>query len=528
MAEPRRTAIPSHPGLNTLDFAVIAVYLAGITLFGLRFRKSQRSLKDYFLADRNIPWWALALSIVAAETSTLTVISVPGIAYDTNFTFLQLVLGYLVGRVVICFVLLPQYFSGYLFTAYQLIQKRFGGRLRSYTAGLFLITRAAAEGVRVYAVAIVIGIALGPQLAGLSEFHRDLAAISIVCALTLIYTFEGGLAAVIWTDVIQTGIYIGGTIVGVITILHLVPGGWTSIHTAASAAGKFRVFDFSPDFWKTYTFWSGVIGGTFLTTASHGTDQLIVQRLLAARNMAQSRLALLTSGVAVLLQFALFLGVGTMLWAFYSLFPPAQAFSRTDHIFPTFIVSHMPHGIAGILIAAILAAAMSNLSAALNSLTSTSIIDFWLRLNPASDERRRLLISRLGTIAWGLVLFALALLSRRGGKVVEMGLSIASVTYGALLGTFLLGVLTRRANAKGTAIGLTCGFFGNIYIWQGRSLLTWLEASTHIHWTALALPRAIPFPWYVPIGCLVTFGIGYAASRLFTDSDQDRSAAVPE
>src|SRR4051812_27351591 len=209
-------------GLNHLDFAIIALYLAGITLFGLRFRKRQRSMRDYFLADRNIPWWAISLSIVAAETSTLTIISIPGLAYDTNLMFLQVVMGYVVGRVVISFVLLPQYFRGDLYTAYELIERRFGGRLRSLTAGLFLITRAAAEGVRVYAVSIVVGIALGTG---------EVSSIAIITALTLVYTFEGGLAAVIWTDVVQTVIYVGGTLVGVFTILHLVPGGWSAIHS---------------------------------------------------------------------------------------------------------------------------------------------------------------------------------------------------------------------------------------------------------------------------------------------------------
>src|SRR3954464_9633505 len=253
-------------GLNHLDFAIIGIYLAGITLFGLRFRKRQRTLRDYFLADRNIPWWAIALSIVAAETSTLTIISVPGLAYDKNFAFLQLVLGYLVGRVIISFLLIPHYFRGDLFTAYQLIERRFGQRLRSLTAGLFLITRAAAEGVRVFAVAIVVGIALSGMLAGLGDFGRDVAAIAIVTALTLIYTFEGGMAAVIWTDVIQMAIYVAGTIVGVFSLLPHVPGGWNTIHQVASVHHKFRVFDFSWDFWKTYTFWSGLIGGAFLTT----------------------------------------------------------------------------------------------------------------------------------------------------------------------------------------------------------------------------------------------------------------------
>jgi SSS family solute:Na+ symporter len=470
-------------GLNKLDFLIIGLYLTGITLFGLRFRKRQRTLRDYFLADRNIPWWAIALSIVAAETSTLTIISIPGLAYDTNLTFLQVVLGYLVGRVVISFVLLPHYFRGDLFTAYELIERRFGRELRSLTAGLFLLTRAAAEGVRVYAVAIVVAIALGTG---------EIASIAIITVLTLIYTFEGGLAAVIWTDVVQTVIYVGGTIVGVFTILHLVPGGWGVVQNVAVRAGKLQVFDFAPDFWRPYTFWAGLLGGAFLTTASHGTDQLIVQRLLAARSQRQSVAALLSSGVAVLFQFALFLLVGVMLFAYYRV--PSASFGKADRIYPTFIVNQMPHGISGLLIAAILAAAMSNLSAALNSLSSTSIIDFYLRRRPEMDERNRVKVSRIATLMWAIILFALALLSlHRVGRVIEVGLQIASVAYGALLGVFLLGVLTRRANQNGAMVGMLCGFLVELYIWLG----------TRVPWT-----------WYVATGTVVTFTVGYAASLI--------------
>src|SRR6202521_608685 len=309
-------------GLNRLDFAIIALYLAGITLFGLRFRRKQRTLRDYFLAGRDIPWWAIALSIVAAETSTLTIISIPGLAYDTNLTFLQVVMGYMIGRVVISFLLLPHYFRGDLYTAYELIERRFGRQLRSLTAGLFLLTRTAAEGVRVYAVSIVIAIALGTG---------EVASIAIITTLTLIYTFEGGLAAVIWTDVVQTVIYVGGTLMGLFTILHLVPGGWPAIHSLAESAGKLQIFDFTPDFWKPYTFWAGLIGGTFFTLASHGTDQLIVQRLLAARNQRQSVAALVSSGVAILFQFALFLLIGVMLFEFYQV--PAANFGKADRIY---------------------------------------------------------------------------------------------------------------------------------------------------------------------------------------------------
>ena len=471
-------------GLDRLDLAIIALYLVGITLFGLRFRKRQRTLRDYFLADRNIPWWAIALSIVAAETSTFTIISIPGLAYDTNLTFLQVVLGYLVGRVIISFILLPQYFRGDLYTAYELVERRFGRGLRSVTAGLFLLMRAAAEGVRVYAVSIVVAIALGTG---------EIASIAIISALTLIYTFEGGLAAVIWTDVVQTVIYVGGTLVGLFTIIHLVPGEWPAIHSLAANAGKLQVFDFSPNLWKPYTFWAGLIGGAFLTTASHGTDQLIVQRLLAARSQRQSVTALLSSGIAILFQFSLFLIVGAALFAFYRL--PSARFGAADRIYPTFIVTQMPHGIAGLLIAAILAAAMSNLSASLNALSSTSIIDFYLQRKPQTDERRRVQFSRVATVLWALVLFGLAVLSlHKVGRVVEVGLQIASVAYGALLGVFLLGVLTRRANQQGAMLGMCCGFLTELYVWLG----------TRVPWT-----------WYVVIGTVVTFSVGYVASRLF-------------
>ena len=473
-------------GLNHLDLAIIALYLAGITLFGLRFRKKQRSLRDYFLADRNIPWWAIALSIVAAETSTLTIISMPGLAYDSNLTFLQVAMGYVVGRIIISVVLLPHYFRGDLYTAYQLIERRFGTRLRTLTASLFLLTRAAAEGVRVYAVSIVVSIALGTG---------EVSSIAIITLLTLIYTFEGGLAAVIWTDVVQTAIYIGGTLVGVFTILRLVPGGWPAIHAAAASAGKLQVFDFAPNFWLPYTFWAGLIGGAFFNTASHGTDQLIVQRLLAARNQRQSVTALISSGVAIFFQFALFLIVGVMLWAYYRL--PSVSFGKADYIYPKFIVTRLPHGISGLLIAAILAAAMSNLSAALNSLSSSSMMDFYLRRHPETDDRTQLRLSRISTFFWALLLFSLAVLSlHKVARVIEVGLTIASVAYGALLGVFLLGVLTRRASERGSMVGMLFGFGVELYLWLGTK---------------------VPWTWYVPIGTLVTFVIGYGASLLTND-----------
>src|SRR5579863_1635108 len=480
-------------GLNALDWAVIAVYLTGVTLFGMRFRSRERTIQGYFLAGNQIPWWAISISIVAAETSTLTVISVPGIAYATDFRFLQLAMGYVLGRVLVAWILIPHYFRGELVTAYELIDRRFGPGLRSLTAALFLVTRAAAEGVRIFAVAIVVRIALGRALSGLSDLASDAAAIVIVTLLTLAYTFKGGMTAVIWTDVVQLAIYVSGTVVGLFTLLHFIPGGWQTVHAIAAPSQKFRVLDPSWNPLEAYTLWSGIIGGAFLTMASHGTDQLIVQRLLAARNERQSKVALVTSGGAVFLLFALFLLLGAMLFVYYRLSPPDAPFGRTDRIFPTFVASRMPHGISGLLIAAILAAAMSNLSAAFNSLSASTIVDFYARLRPQSAEERRVRLARISTIAWAAVLCAIALLARRGGRVLEMGLSIASVAYGAMLGVFLLGVLTRRATQVGAGVGMVAGFALNIYLWRFTR---------------------VPFPWYVALGSVATFAVGYGASLL--------------
>ena len=521
--------------LRATDLAIVAAYLIGITLFGLHFREKStdpnaRSLRSYFLANNTIPWWAIALSIVSAETSTLTIISIPGVAFAGDFGFLQVVIGYMLGRIVVALLFLPRYFSGNMLTAYQLIDQRFGRVLHKVTAGLFLLTRAAAEGVRVFAVSIVVGIAIGT---------RDVLSIAIISALTLLYTFEGGMAAVIWTDVVQMAIYLGGTAVAILTLGSHVTGGWTTIHTIASAAGKFHMLDFTFNLTTTYTFWAGVLGGTFLTMASHGTDQLMVQRMLAARNLRESQLALLSSGVIIFIQFALFLLIGAGLFVFYGQHP--AVFASADRIFPTFIVREMPLGIAGLLVAAILAAAMSNLSAALNSLSSTTVVDFYMHLRPTADDRERNIISKSSTLLWAFVLFAIAVYALSvGGKghVVEIGLSIASVAYGCLLGVFLLGTLTKFATQTGATLGMLCGFLLNLWLWQGSFPKTFFGGDvlhcptnsaaadwSHCATSGFTIPH-IAWTWYVLIGALVTFALGSLFSLLFRKQSKRTAAAT--
>jgi len=481
--------------MRYLDLAVVLIYLIGITWFGARFRRSQKTLKDYFLGGRNAPWWAISLSIVSAETSTLTIIGTPTLAFAGNLGFLQVVFGYLLARIVISVLFIPHYFRGEMYTAYELMERRFGQRLRRLTAATFLVIRALAEGVRVFAISIVISIVLGTG---------EIASIGLILCLTLFYTFEGGMTAVIWTDVVQMCLYVFGAVLSFFVILHHIPGGWGQVLAVAGPAGKFGLFDFSfhlsPAFFtQKYTFCAGLIGGCFLTTASHGTEQLMVQRLLAARSQGQSRGALLASWVVVFLLFSLFLLIGVILFVFYSglysdFHLPLPA--AKDSLYPGFIWDYLPTGVAGLVVAAILAAAMSNLSAALNSLASTTIIDFYRplvsrRRGRQDSEARSMGLARAATVLWGVVLFLVGLLARRWGSVLEAGLSIASVAYGGLLGVFLLGVLTRRVGEKAAMAGMAAGFATMVYVW---------------------VFTPIAFTWYVAIGTGVTFLVGCLGS----------------
>ena len=478
--------------IHPLDLAIVIAYLLAVTALGMRFRHTKKDVAngdrdsvslDYFLGGRTAPWWALALSIVATETSTLTIIGTPAIAYAGNMTFLQLVIGYLIGRILIVLLLLPGYFRGQFLTAYALIEKRFGEKMRAVAASTFLITRAIAEGVRVSAIALVVSVVLGTS---------EHLAIVVVVALTILYTFEGGMTAVIWTDVAQLLLYLTGSAVTFWLLFHRVPGGWTEVTQVAAAAGhKLQVFDFSFDLATKYTFWSGLIGGAFLTMASHGTDQTIVQRLLAARNEKDSRRALLTSGVIVLIQFTIFLLIGVLLYVFAQHSPLLAPGERADRILPLFLVREMPTGLAGLLLASIVAVAMSNASGSLNSLAASSVLDFSKLRGHSADPVKFLRLSRRMTVIWGLILMAFGFL--KWGPLLEAGLTVASFPFGSLLGLFLLGTLDRRANATGALTGMFLGLASILCVWR----------YTHIAYT-----------WYFVIGTVVTFVVGSMVSRL--------------
>ena len=473
---------------RALDLGLIAVYLIAVTAFGARFRKPQQSLKDYFLGGRRTPWWAIGLSIVAAETSTLTIIGTPALAFTGNLGFLQLVLGYLLARIVISVVFMPAYARGEIYTAYELIRTRFGERLRRLTATVFLITRSLAEGVRVFAISLVVAVVLD---AG------ELTSILIITLLTLFYTFHGGMTAVIWTDVVQMVLYVGGALLAFSLAVDQIPGGFDEALAAATAAGKLEVFDFqfswtAEFFSTTYTFWAGLLGGCFLTTATHGTDQLVVQRLLSARNLTEGRVALLASWVVIVFQFTLFLSIGVLLFLLYQ-DQGMAAPEPLDRLYPDFVWNRLPPVASGIVVASILAAAMSNISAALNSLASATIFDLLLPVvgDRFPTEQSRLSASRMATIFWGVVLMAIAVAARAWGSVLEAGLAIASVPLGGLLGVFSLGVLTRRVNEVAATGGLAVGLAAVLY----------LSTQTGVAWT-----------WYVVAGATTTFACGVLLS----------------
>jgi SSS family transporter len=470
--------------ISLLDLVVLAVYLAGVVAFGLWIGREQKGAADYMIGDRNIAWWGLLFSIVATETSTVTFLSIPGFSWGRDFTFLQLPFGYVIGRFVVVAVLLPHYFSGEYFTAYEVLRKRFGGAVGQAASLLFIVTRSLADGLRLFLTAIVV-----QEMAGLSLP----VSVALVGVTTIVYTFVGGIKAVVWTDVIQFVIYVVGAVVALGLLLARLPGGWGELVATATAADKFRVVDLSIALDNPYTLWAGLIGGMFLTIGSHGADQMMVQRYLCARSQREAARAVWMSGLVVLVQFALFLLIGVGLYAFYQAFPPTVAFDRPDRVFVRFILEELPTGMVGLVIGAVFAAAMSTLSGSLNSSATAAVADFYRPIfRPDASSAELLRVTRLLTLGFGLVQILVAL----GGPlvsrtVVESVLTIAGFTTGIILGVFFLGIFAPRVEQRAALAGLALGL----------ATIGAVAFGTRLAW-----------PWYTLVGSLATFGFGLLAS----------------
>ncbi len=479
-----------NASLSLFDYLVIVLYLAGITTFGILRGGRQTSPQDYFLGREKIPWWIVCFSIVAAETSALTFISVPGLAYISNLTFLQVAFGYLLGRIVVSFLLLPAYYRGELSTAYAFLERRFGVKTRSLAAIVFLFTRIAADGVRLFATAIPLKFVLNVNYP---------TAISILAIVALLYTCVGGVRGVIWVDAVQMLVYLGGAAIAFAFLVGRADGGWSALTAAAAETGKFKMLDWgfgAGFFQKPYTLAAGLAGGALLSMASHGTDQLIVQRLLAARSLAAGRMALIGSGIIIVFQFALFLLVGLLLFGHYGgKEPSALGLLRPDEIFPKYIIETLPPGIAGFIIAGLLAAALSTLAGSMSSLSSSTMFDLYRPLSRKGlNLARALSMSRWITVLWALLLVGSALFFMNTSRtVVELALSIASFTYGGLLGTFLLGVLFKTPRQEDAL----AGFVGGILVM-----------------VVVISRNAVAWTWFTFIGVAATLLIGNLISRL--------------
>jgi len=469
--------------LTWVDYLVIGGYLLAITAFGSYFARFQKTTRDYFLTGRSVPWWAICFTIVATETSTLTFISVPATAYGGDMTFLQLVFGYVIGRVIVSILFIPAYFRGDLVTSYELLQRRFGPSVKNLSALIFLITRSLADGIRLFATALVISV--------VTQVPVTLAVV-IIGAAMIVYTVRGGASAVIWTDVVQLFVYVAGAAVVFVSLLALIPGGWPEVVRAGSAAGKFRVFDFSATMARPYTFWAGIIGGVALTLSTHGTDQFLVQRLLAARSSREASRGLVLSGVLVLFQFVLFLLIGVMLFTYYQHTPMPRALARNDELLPTFIVTALSHGAAGFIVAAIVAAA---LSPSINAMAATTVNDFYAKyFRPDADERTLMRVSRTWTVIWGVVQIGVAIAAQwMQRSVLDAGLAVLSYASGSVLGAFLLGTLTPSISEGEAFAGMLAGLIVMTVVWG---------------WTTAA------FTWYVFIGASTTVIVAWIAHSL--------------
>jgi solute:Na+ symporter, SSS family len=459
--------------LTWADYLVIAGYLAAITAFGSWFARFQKTTRDYFLSDRSVPWWAVCFTVVATETSTLTFIGIPAASYAGNMTFLQLAMGYVVGRILVSVLFIPAYFRGDLFTSYELLQRRFGTSVKTLSAVIFLFTRSLADGIRLYATALVIAVVTQVPVTWV---------VLVLGAAMIVYTVRGGVAAVIWTDVVQMFVYIAGAAAIAVALLARIDGGWAAVVAAGSAAGKFQVIDAAWDLTRPYTLWAGVVGGVALTLSTHGTDQFLVQRLLAARSAREAARGLILSGFIVFAQFIVFLLIGVMLYVYYQQTPLPQPLARSDEILPVFVVTSLTHGLAGFIIAAIVAAA---LSPSVNAMAATTVNDFYLRyVRPDADQADQMRVSRQATVAWGLVQLAIAVAAQwMDRSVLDAGLAVLSFASGAVLGAFLLGTLLSGVRERDVLVGMLAGLATMTVVWA---------------WTPVA------FTWYVFIGASTT------------------------
>lgn len=482
--------------IGSVDLFILGLYLIGVVLFGSWVGGKQKNLSDYLLGGKTLPWWAILGSIVATETSTVTFLSVPGIAYEPggNLQFLQLAIGFIAGRLLVIVFLLPLYFRGEIYSAYEVLQQRFGGTTERVSSLTFIVMRTLADGLRLYLTALVLEKVVGIPLS---------TCIIIIGIGTIIYTCLGGMKSVVWNDCLQFVVYIAGAIFAFAVIIQALPNGWTDYQQFAVTHHKLTMFDFSWDLANKYTFWAGLIGGLFLSMATHGADQLMIQRYLGSRSQHDAAKALGISGFVVFAQFALFLLLGIALAAFYTTFPPSTPFEKPDEVFASFIIDHLPTGIKGLTLAAVFAAAMSTLSSSLSSTTSALVNDFYLPLTSTTKQPAELVkTSRFFTALFGIAQITVGIASQSiSSSVVGNVFSIAAISTGLILGIFFLATFSKRASQVSALLGFLVGLIAVLYV-------------------AFAMKDSIAWPWYTLIGASTVFLTGILVSTFLPDTQQ--------
>ncbi|HAC91673.1 MAG TPA: transporter [Planctomycetaceae bacterium] len=501
--------------IGIVDVIVLLASIAVVLWIGIRTGKGNQTADDYMFGGRNLPWWAILGSIVATETSTATVLSIPGFGFGpVGLKFLQLAMGYIVGRLLVVTILLPLFFKGQLSSAYHVLRDRFGQRSTHAASLLFLVTRNLGDGLRLFLAALVLNKLLG------WDFY--LCALT-TGAITMLYTYVGGMRSVVWNDCIQLLIYMSGGLATIILLTMKIDGGWATILEFAQQNNKLQVIQAVPaagQGWlqwlltSPYTIWVGVLGGATLTLGTHGTDQMMIQRYLSARSQTDAGKAVVISSLVVFIQFAIFLFVGIQLACFYQQSEPALQFAKPDEVYVHFLVNHFPYntGMTGLMLAAILAAAMSTLSSSLNSSATAVINDFYLPACKAVPSHRKLLlITQVLTLLFGVVQVTVGILAARlSEQVVSSALAIAGYSSGLLLGMFFLGIATRRVGQTEALVGAVFGLCVLLLVQFVMPIMAGQE------WK-------IAWPWYSLIGASATILFAIALSYVVPNSKQSDS-----
>ncbi|MBX3073211.1 sodium:solute symporter [Candidatus Obscuribacterales bacterium] len=524
-----------------VDLLVICAYFVLVVYVGLRFAKGKESFEDFALGGRSIPWFAVLASIIAAETSAATFLGAPGEGFQLcNYSYLQILIGAIIGRIIVARLFIKAFFDYNVFSIYEYLEIRFGSKTRTAGSALFLVTRLLASGARLYVAAIIIAVGYqlftGTQPTTEQQMVIYFGAILFITILTAVYTSVGGIKAVVWTDCIQSSVMFGGALSAIILLIFTMPGGFSTITdffartptpiflTGTESGGSFSA-NLRSVLTSEYTIWAAFLGATFTAMATHGTDQDMVQRMLTASDYKKSRVSLIASGFADIPIAFVFLTIGILMNCYYQQAPDPNLPGKNSEVFAYFILTRMPVGLRGLLVAGIFATAMGSLSAALNALSTSFTRDFYTRRRTAVTEDGTVRAAKVFTIVFAALMTVVAgitaffVINHPDSRIIPIVLGIFGYTYGSLLGVFLLGFLTKeRGSDVGNCIAMVSGFcVVGLLTGMPAQIVETLNLKPS---DALNAIPVISFPWRITVGALTTILVASLFKR-------EAQAAVP-